>query len=132
MITPYGRECAYYYQDSHRGRSIQECRLLQRVPQKERWEPSLCRDCPVPGILWANACPNMVLEGRIVRRFLFWRRVKVSAFCLETLEEVENPYVGCGRCHLHRPGAEELWGLPEGSSSSKSRAISSGSNRGSG
>jgi len=131
MITPYGQQCRYYYQDFHRGRSMQECRLPQRRPQEERWEPSLCRDCPVPGILQANACPNMVLEGRIARRFLFWRRVEVSAFCLETLEEVENPYVGCGKCHLHRRGARELLGLVEESQSANSRAISSGSKRGS-
>ncbi len=131
MITPYGQECKYYYQDFHRGRSTQECRLLQRRPQEEQWEPSLCRNCPVPSILRANACPNMVLEGRIVRRFLFWRRVEILAFCLEIMEEVENPYLGCGRCYLHRPGAKELFGLEGESSSAKSRAISSGSKRGS-
>ena len=129
MITPYGQHCRYYYQDFYRGRSTQECRLLQRRPQEERWEPSLCRGCRVPGILRANACPNMVLEGRIVRRFLFWRRVAVSAFCLETMAEVENPYVGCGKCHLHRPAARELLGLEGASTSANSRAISSGSKR---
>ncbi|MEA3345936.1 MAG: hypothetical protein U9Q78_06820 [Chloroflexota bacterium] len=113
MITPYGQECKYYYEDFHRGRSTQECRLLKGNQQEERWDPSLCKTCPVPGILRANNCPNMVLEGRIVRHFFFWRRVEVTAFCLETLEEVEDPYVGCGRCHLHRPGAEELFGLEE-------------------
>jgi len=131
MITPYGQRCKYYYEDFHRGRSVQECRLLKDNPQEERWDPSLCRTCPVPGILRANACPNMVLEGRIVRRFLFWRRVEVSAFCLEALEEVKNPYVGCGRCHLYRPGARELFGLEEGSDSENNRASSSGSKRGS-
>ena len=113
MITPYGQECKYYYQDFHRGRSTQECRLLRHRPQEEQWGPSLCKNCPVPSILRANACPNMVLAGRIVRRFFFWRGVEVSASCLETMEEVENPYVGCGRCHLHRPGARQLWGLEE-------------------
>jgi hypothetical protein len=131
MITPYGQECKFYYQDFYRGRSTQECRLLLRRPQRERWDPSLCRSCPIPGILRANACPNMMLEAQIIRRFFFWRRVKVSAFCLKTLKEVENPYVGCGECHLHRPGARELWNAEEESTSAKSRAISSGSNRGS-
>ena len=111
MITPYGQDCGYYYQDFHRGRSVQECRLVQQKPQNRRWEPSLCRTCPVPGILRANACPQMVLEGRVVRQFLFRRRMQVSAFCLEVLDEVEDPYVGCGRCHRHRPGASEVFGL---------------------
>lgn len=131
MITPYGQECKHYYRDFHRGRSIQECRLLQRRPQEAQWESSLCKSCPVPGILRANACPNMILEGRIVRRFLVWRRVEVSAFCLEALGEVETPHIGCGRCHLHRSGAEVLLKEWEESVSTKSREISSGSNRGS-
>jgi hypothetical protein len=131
MITPYGQECEYYYEDYHRGRSVQECRLLRDRPQGERWGPTLCRTCSVPAILRANACPEMVLRGRIVRRFLFWRRVAVSAFCLEAVEEVENPYVGCGRCHLERLGAIEVLGPEAESAPANSRATSSGSKRGS-
>ena len=131
MMTPYGQACTYYYQDFHRGRSLQECRLLQRQAKEERWQPALCRTCPVPAILRANACPRMVLEGQIRRHLVFWRRTEVSAFCLETLEKVENPYVGCGRCHEHRPGVEALLGLEEKPALPKSRAISSGSKRGS-
>ena len=129
MITPYGQECTYYYQDVHRGRSTQECRLLQHRLQQERWQYSLCKSCPVPGILRANACSNMMLEGRIVRHLLFWRQMEISAFCLETLEAVENPYVGCGRCHLHRSGAEALLGELEGIATAESRESSSGSDR---
>ena len=131
MITPYGQDCKHYYQDFHRGRSTQECRLLKRTPQVEPWEPSLCRACHVPSVLRANGCPSLVLEGRIVRRFLFWSRVEVSAFCLETMEEVKNPYVGCGQCHLHRPGAGAQWEVEEEGASTNRREISSGSKRGS-
>ncbi len=28
MINPAGQECRFYYQDFHRGRSEQECRLV--------------------------------------------------------------------------------------------------------
>ena len=104
--TPYGRECRYYYQDFYRGRSRQECRLIGRNPASERWEPPLCRDCPVPSILSDNACPTMALEGQVVKGFLgLTRRVQVYAVCTLTATQVQEPRVGCGQCHQHRPGA---------------------------
>ena len=100
MRTPSGTECPYYYEDYYRGRSIQECRLIARNPRSEGWESRLCAHCPVPSILRANACPNLVLEARVVRRLLgLVRRVEVYAVCTEHQVEVENPYVGCGHCH---------------------------------
>lgn len=104
MRTPAGIECQFYYADYYRGRSHQECRLLARNPASERWTPDLCRTCPVPAILRANACSNMVLEARVRRRFGLLRRVVVQAFCTLTKEEVTEPMVGCGHCHEHRPG----------------------------
>lgn len=102
MRTPAGKECKFYYEDFHRGRSKQECRLIQRNPASEPWRPSLCNTCPVPAILRANACPNMVLEARVGRRWGLLRQVKVQAFCLLVMEEVTEPMVGCGRCHEGR------------------------------
>jgi len=102
MRTPAGKECKFYYEDFHRGRSKQECRLIQRNPASEPWRPSLCNTCPVPAILRANACPNMVLEARVGRRWGLLRQVKVQAFCLLVMEEVAEPMVGCGRCHEGR------------------------------
>lgn len=100
MRTPAGQECRFYYEDFYRGSSTQECRLIAANPRSERWEPGLCARCPVPGILRANACPNMVLEGRVARRwFGLVRRVEVYAVCTERAVEVHDPYVGCGHCH---------------------------------
>jgi hypothetical protein len=99
MRTPAGTECKFYYEDFHRGRSTQECRLIGRNPASEPWRPGLCQACPVPAILQANACPNMVLEARVGRRWGVLRQVKVRAFCLLAMEEVPDPMVGCGRCH---------------------------------
>jgi hypothetical protein len=31
------------------------------------------------------------------------KRVQVSAICSQTLEEVEEPEIGCGRCHQAFP-----------------------------
>lgn len=97
MLTPYGKECGYYYQDFGRGRATQECRLL--VAQSD-WKPELCRDCPVPGILLANACPEMVLRGEISRGiFGRGRRVKVASYCRRTQRSGFDPHIGCGECH---------------------------------
>lgn len=102
MRTPVGTECQYYYEDFNRGREIQECRLIEHSPRSGRWQPSLCRTCPVPAILRANACPNIVLEGWVGRQWLVLSRVKVRAFCLLAQSEVAEPRVGCGRCHEGR------------------------------
>ena len=103
--TPYGQTCNYYYEDFNRGRSLQECRLVQTQPGAELWRPEVCATCPVPGILLANACPNMVLEGRVTKRwFGLLKQVDVYAACTFKAVEVPEPHVGCGECHRHRPG----------------------------
>jgi hypothetical protein len=109
MITPAGKECRYYYADYYRGRETQECRLIGRNPRSEGWTPALCKNCPVPGILLANACLNLVLEGKVVKGLLGLRRkVRVTAVCSKHLVEVEKPHVGCGHCHEEGPGLDLL------------------------
>ncbi len=95
MRTPAGKECRHYYQDFHRGRDLQECRLAQEDPDSERWHPSDCEKCPVPDILRANADPDMILKLTITRGFLgFFRRVNVTATDRRDGSIIENPYVG--------------------------------------
>ena len=77
MRTPYGQECKYYYSDFYRGRSQEECRLAAADPKSEPWNPDICRGCPVPAVLMANACEHMVLEGGIVKGwFGFGRKMR--------------------------------------------------------
>ena len=108
MITPGGEECRFYYEDFHRGRSTQECRLLQRNPNTERWKPSLCSSCPVPDILKANASPFLALEGKVTRRLPFRKRVEVFAVCSRHLIELPDPYVGCSECRSETPGTDAV------------------------
>ena len=100
MRTPAGFECRYFYGNYFRGRNTEECRLIGNAAPPHQWTRDLCTQCPVPGILRANACPNIVLQGTvnagILRRF---RRVKVSAFCTRAGKPVPEPEVGCGLCH---------------------------------
>jgi hypothetical protein len=97
MRTPYGKECTYYYQDFGRGREIQECRLLG---QSGGWKPDDCKECPVPGILMANACPDMVIRGKVVTGLLgMGRRVRVTAYCRRSNRTGFDPHIGCGECH---------------------------------
>ena len=74
-----------------------ECRLLG---PRGGWTPPLCKDCPVPAILMANACPNMILRGEAASGlFGLGRRVKVTAFCRQTDQAVADPHIGCSECH---------------------------------
>ena len=102
MRTPAGTECRFYYEDFNRGRATQECRLVAANPESSAWKVGLCRDCPVPAIQRANACPNMTLEGWVGRRWLVFPQMRVRAFCKLTGEEVAEPMVGCGRCQEER------------------------------
>ena len=100
MRTPAGKECKYYYEDFNRGRDTQTCRLIERNRESPPWTPGLCQTCPVPDILRANACPNLVLDGQVVKRLLgLVQRVEVSGWCSETFLEVDRPEIGCGHCH---------------------------------
>jgi hypothetical protein len=100
MRTPAGSECPFYYEDFHRGRSTQVCRLIEHTPDGGRWTPDLCRSCRVPRIALANACPNLVLEAHVRSGFLgLARRVDISATCTRTLASVAEPEIGCGHCH---------------------------------
>lgn len=109
MRTPAGKECRYYYEDFHRGRSTQTCRLIERSRESAPWTPGLCQTCPVPDILQANTCPNLVLDGVVKKRFLgLSQGVEVSGWCKEYFLEVDHPAVGCGHCHEFREGPSIL------------------------
>jgi hypothetical protein len=100
MRTPAGTECPYYYADFYRGRSKEECRLIERNPNGGNWTSNLCSGCVVPQIVLANACPNLILDAEAKSGFLgLGRGVKVSARCTRTGEVVEEPEIGCGLCH---------------------------------
>ncbi len=106
MRTPAGFDCEFFHADYFRGRNVEECRLIARNPRSEKWTPGLCRDCPVPRVLRANACPHLVLEAAVAKTFLgLGRKVQLSARCTKSLKDVPEPEVGCGQCH--RLGAFE-------------------------
>ncbi len=101
MRTPAGVECPYFYGDYYRGRSREECRLLAASDPPQRWQPDLCRTCPVPAIRRANNCEHMHLRARVERslRSGFRRRVRVEAYCEKSEGVVTEPEIGCGLCH---------------------------------
>lgn len=103
MKTPQGIECPYFYGDYFRGRQVEECRLLQSHDLP--WKASLCRTCPVPGIVRANACPHLMLKPRLVRplQAFFQLRIQVEAWCEKTRRPVPEPQIGCGECHSLPP-----------------------------
>jgi hypothetical protein len=104
MRTPAGKECKYFYGNYFRGRNIEECRLLAESNPPQPWKPSLCETCPVPDILMANGCENMVLEGKVIRPFFIGKQeVQIRAYCKKTNKRVTEPQVGCGECHILPP-----------------------------
>lgn len=112
MRTPAGKECRFYYENFHRGRDTQECRLIQANPKSPNWHPKDCANCPVPDILLANSDPNLVLEGTIKTGFLslVGRRVVVKAYCSKHLVDVPDPHIGCAECARERPNLRDLFG----------------------
>lgn len=99
MRTPAGFECRYFYGNYYRGRKQEECRLISPATANQ-WKPDLCRTCPVPAILRANACPHIVLQGDVQKSMLgMVKRVKVTAYCTKSGEDVSHPEIGCGQCH---------------------------------
>lgn len=110
MKTPAGKECRFYYENFHRGRSDQECRLIMANLRSPAWRPNDCSQCPVPEILAANSNPNLVLEATVKKGVLglVGRRVTVHAFCSKHLVDVPEPQAGCRQCAEERPGLREL------------------------
>ena len=100
MRTPDGKECKYFFGDYYRGRHHEECRLIGNEYGANQWKPDLCQNCPVPGILIANACPHMTLTAKVNKGILgIGRKVTVSAYCSQAQQAVKEPKIGCGQCH---------------------------------
>lgn len=110
MRTPAGKECQHYYEDFHRGRNVQECRLVRQNPASLQWKPDDCSKCPVPAILNANASPNLELTLTIKPKLLgLGRQLEVKASCLKHRSVIEDAYVGCPQCNAERPGLDIFW-----------------------
>ncbi len=107
MRTPAGKECRHYYEDFHRGREVQECRLARLNPDSVRWQPGDCAKCIVPDILNANASRDLELNLTIRTSLLGMKRdLQVTAFCLKHRMPIEDPFVGCPKCNEERPGLD--------------------------
>lgn len=110
MRTPAGKECRFYYQDFHRGRELQECRLAKANPDSMAWVPGDCSRCPIPDILNANASKNLELKLAIKPKLLGLRReMRVTAMCLKHDVAIEDPFVGCPQCSAERPSLNVFW-----------------------
>jgi hypothetical protein len=112
MRTPAGKECRYFYGDYYRGKSQEECRLLDSADPPMRWKPALCKTCPVPDILMANACEYLQLEPRLVRTLPIGKQqVQVRPFCTKTGRSGFDAHIGCGECHPLPPAFNNI--LPD-------------------
>jgi hypothetical protein len=104
MKTPAGKECPEYHADFHRGRRVQECRLIKRNPHSAPWHPGDCSRCSVPDIFRANASESLRLSLQVKPGLLgIGRKLVVSAFCEKHKAAIDDPYVGCEACNAERP-----------------------------
>lgn len=114
MRTPAGKDCKHYYQDFHRGKHVQECRLAQENPASLQWKPSDCSRCMVPDILNANASQYLSLKLTIKPKLLgLGRQLEISASCLKHQIAIEDAHVGCTKCNGERPGLDVFWSALE-------------------
>lgn len=96
MRTPAGKECRHYFQDFHRGRNVQQCRLIRANPESQPWKAVDCERCQVPEILNANASPDLRLELGVSSSMLGLRRVlTLRAWCRGEEIPVEEAFTGC-------------------------------------
>lgn len=94
--------CRYFFGDYYRGMEKEECRLVGANPRNERpWRRSLCDSCPVPEILIASNCRELLLEGVVRRRFLRDQVEVTFAVCSRHLVELADPMV-CPACAAER------------------------------
>ena len=99
MRTPFGFECPHFYGDYYRGRSREECRLINNTKNPGQWNVELCKTCPVPAITRSNNCEHMTLYASIKKGFLSKPHVHVTAYCSKSRSEVKEPAIGCELCH---------------------------------
>lgn len=112
MRTPFGSECKFYYEDYHRGRNRQECRLAQQSGSKDNWSFRMCKSCALPRLQQANSCINLFLFGQAQKGLLgLGRRMNIYAHCSKDGAEVEEPEIGCGRCHTDNPVLAQIMEL---------------------
>jgi len=110
MRTPAGKECIHYHEDFHRGRNVQECRLINENPDSLRWKILDCARCHVPEILDANASQYLSLKLTIKPKILgLGRQIEVVASCIKHRISIDDPYVGCPKCNAERPGLDIFW-----------------------
>ena len=105
MRTPAGKDCAHYYADFNRGRSVQECRLIEDNKVSPNWQPTDCTNCTVPDILRSNASPSMHLQLTVRPGLIFGlgRHLELTATCDKHNIVIIDPFVGCEQCNAERP-----------------------------
>lgn len=95
--------CRYFYGDYHRGKNVEECRLLARNADHGRsWKRKLCDTCPVPELIIASQCRHLELEAEIRRKFLRDQVVVTFAICTKHMIELDDPHY-CPLCAQENP-----------------------------
>jgi hypothetical protein len=90
--------CRYFYGDYFRGKEKEDCRLLAASPGNSRqWKRSHCANCPVPALIIASNCRDLLLEAKIERKFLSEKVEVTFAVCARHMIELSDPNF-CSKC----------------------------------
>lgn len=101
MRTPAGTDCRFYYEDFHRGRQTQECRLIERTRRSAdslAWTPDLCGKCIVPAVERANGSKDLRLRLSVRKRFGLFKSLELVARCAAHDRIIDDPMRGCALC----------------------------------
>lgn len=106
MATNKPVSCRYFYGDYHRGKNVEECRLLEANRDNPiAWKRKHCDTCPVPEILIASNSRTLQLEAEVRRRLLRERVEITFAVCTKHMEELANPAY-CPQCAAEQKSVE--------------------------
>ena len=90
--------CRYFYGDYFRGQEKENCRLLEASPGNTRqWKRSHCSSCPVPALVVASNCRDLLLEAKVERKFLSEKVEVTFAICARHMIELSDPHY-CPMC----------------------------------
>lgn len=98
MNTPVN--CRYFYGDYHRGKNLEECRLIKSTHGDARpWKRKLCDSCPVPELIITSNSRDLILEAEVKRSF-FREHVEVTfSVCGKHMTELSDGK-NCPQCAL--------------------------------
>ena len=98
MRNPAGVECKHYYEDFNRGRSTQECRLIEANRDSLPWTSAHCSKCQVPQVLALDGARQLRLRLTARKQFGLLNKLDLEVRCRKHDRVLRRPLEGCADC----------------------------------